>query len=57
MFGDALNKKRKIITDTNIEKKRNYGFEVGKLKMTYRIVTPIFKDGNYIGSVELVMGT
>ncbi|MCD6172398.1 MAG: EAL domain-containing protein [Sulfurimonas sp.] len=52
MFGDALNKKRKIITDTNIEKKRNYGFEVGKLKMTYRIVTPIFKDGNYIGSVE-----
>ena len=27
-------------------------YEVGKLKMTYRIVTPIFKDGDYVGLVE-----
>jgi len=53
MFGDALNKKRKIIIDTNIDKSRKYGFEIGKLKMTYRIVTPIFKDNKYLGLVEL----
>ncbi len=52
MFGDSLNKKRKIIIDTNNDKQRKLGFEIGKLKMTYRIVTPIFKDGNYLGLVE-----
>lgn len=53
MFGDQLNVKRKIISDTNIVKKRQYGFEIDKLKMTYRIVTPIFKDNKYLGLVEL----
>jgi hypothetical protein len=53
MFGDQLNVKRKMISDTNIVKKRQYGFEIGKLKMTYRIVTPIFKDNKYLGLVEL----
>lgn len=52
MYGDALNKKRKIIIDTNKQKTRNLGFEIGKLKMTYRIVTPIFQDDKYLGLVE-----
>ena len=52
MYGDALNKKRKIIIDTNKQKIRNFGFEIGKLKMTYRIVTPIFKGDKYLGLVE-----
>lgn len=52
MYGDALNKKRKIIIDTNEKKKRLFGFEIGKLKMSYRIVTPIFHDNKYIGLVE-----
>ena len=53
MYGDKLNKKRKIIIDTNHLKKRQYGFEVGKLKMTYRVVTPIFYKGEHIGLVEI----
>ena len=53
MFGDSLNKNRKIIIDTNRDKNRKYGFEVGKLKMTYRVVTPIFKGKKYLGCVEL----
>jgi signal transduction histidine kinase len=53
MFGDKLNKKRKIILDTIATKKRQYGFEVGKLKMTYRVVTPIFYKQKFIGVVEV----
>ncbi|MCK5110626.1 MAG: hypothetical protein KAQ94_03820 [Arcobacteraceae bacterium] len=53
MFGDKLNKKRKIILDTISTQKRQYGFEVGKLKMTYRVVTPIFYDKKLIGIVEV----
>ncbi|WP_457597802.1 EAL domain-containing protein [Hydrogenimonas sp.] len=53
VFGDELNKKRRIIVDTNIEKKRHFGFEVGKYEMTYRIVLPIFYKNEYIGLVEL----
>ncbi|WP_200764055.1 EAL domain-containing protein [Nitrosophilus alvini] len=52
MYGDKLNKKRKIIIDTNREKIKHYGFEVGKLKMTYRIVLPIFYQNEYLGLVE-----
>ena len=53
MFGDKLNKKRKIILDTISTQKRQYGFEVGKLKMTYRVVTPIFYNNKLIGVVEI----
>ncbi len=53
MFGDALNKKRKIILDTLETKEKQYGFEVGKLKMTYRVVTPIFYNNNFLGVVEV----
>ncbi len=53
MYGDKLNQKRKIIIDTNRLKVRHYGFEVGKLKMTYRVVTPIFHNGEHIGLIEI----
>ena len=53
MFGDLLHENRKIIIDTNRFRERTYGFEVGKLKMTYRVVTPIFYQDNYIGLVEI----
>jgi PAS domain S-box-containing protein len=53
MYGDALNKKRKIILDTIAMQKRQYGFEVGKLKMTYRVVTPIFLNDVFLGVVEV----
>ncbi len=53
MYGDKLNKKRKIIIDTNQLRKNHFGFEVGKLKMTYRVVLPIFYLKKYIGLVEV----
>ena len=53
MFGDKLNKKRAIILDTNKLQQRHSGFEIGKLKMTYRVVTPIFYEDKHIGLVEV----
>jgi len=53
MYGDPLNKKRKIIIDVNEKKERLFGFEIGKLKMSYRVVTPIFYKNSYIGLVEV----
>ena len=53
MYGDKLNKKRTIITDVNTQQKKLFGFEIGKLKMSYRIVTPIFHNSKYIGLVEV----
>jgi len=57
MFGDKLNKKRTIILDTARLQKRLFGFEIGKLKMSYRIVTPIFYKNKYIGLVEVGIST
>ncbi len=52
-FGDTLNKKRKLIIDTNTFQRSFSGFEVGKLKVTYRITKPIFYKNKYVGNVEL----
>lgn len=53
LYGDALNISRKIIIDSNRYKKRLYGFEVGKLQMVYRVVSPIFYQGEYLGLIEI----
>jgi|GEM_PF-1136959 len=52
-FGDMLNEKRSLITDTNFLQRSLSGFEVGNLEMTYRITKPIFYDNVYVGNVEL----
>ncbi len=53
LYGDMLHKGRKIIISTNKKNISHYGFEVGKLGMTYRLVSPIFYQDKYIGSLEL----
>ena len=52
-FGDTLNEKRVLITDTNTLHRSFSGFEVGKLEMTYRITKPIFHNDVYVGNIEL----
>lgn len=52
-YGDTLNKKRKLIIDTNNVQRSFSGFEVGKLEMTYRITKAIFYENRYVGNVEL----
>lgn len=52
-YGDKLNEKRTLITDTNILQRSFSGFEVGKFEMTYRITKPIFYNNEYVGNVEL----
>lgn len=52
-YGDKLNKKRKLIVDTNRMKKSLHGFEVGKLDMTFRVTQPIFHENKYVGNVEI----
>ncbi len=53
MYGDMLEPSRKLIIHTNETKKVSSGFEIGKLQMTYRLVTPIFNKEKYLGSLEL----
>jgi len=53
MFGDALHPSRKGILKTNKEHTYQSGFEVGKLKGAYRVITPIFHKHRYVGSLEL----
>lgn len=53
MYGDKLEDGRKIIFDTIQTQKVQYGFEIGKLSMTFRIVVPIFYDNNFIGLLEV----
>jgi hypothetical protein len=57
MYGDKLNKNRTIILDVARLKTRLFGFEIGKLKMSYRIVTPIFYNKKYVGLVEVGIST
>jgi EAL domain-containing protein (putative c-di-GMP-specific phosphodiesterase class I)/GGDEF domain-containing protein len=52
-YGDTLNKKRKLILDTNTMHKSFSGFEVGKLEMTYRTTQAIFYKNKYVGNVEI----
>ncbi len=52
-YGDALNKKRTIILDTDERKASLSGFEVGKLAITYRVTHPIFCKNEYVGNVEI----
>lgn len=51
--GDTVNKKRKLIIDTNTMQRSFSGFEVGKLEMTYRTTEAIFYKNRYVGNVEL----
>ena len=53
MFGDEINIKREMIIDSNRLQKAHHGFEVGKLAMSYRIVTPISYNGKHIGVLEI----
>lgn len=53
MYGDSLNNERKIILDTISTQKRQYGFEVGKFELSYRVVTPLFYKNIFIGIVEI----
>lgn len=53
MYADKLENDRKIIFDTIETQKTQYGFEVGKLSMAFRVVIPIFYDNNFIGLVEV----
>lgn len=52
-YGDALDKKRTIILDTDERKESLSGFEVGKLAITYRVTHPIFCKNEYVGNVEI----
>ena len=57
MFGDSLHPSRSIIIKTNKDKTSHTGFEIGKLEMAYRAVTPIFYEEKYVGSLELGVDT
>ncbi|MDO8454514.1 MAG: EAL domain-containing protein [Sulfurimonas sp.] len=52
-YGDKINEKRKLITDTDRLQTSLNGFEVGKYEMTYRITKPLFHNGKYVGNVEI----
>lgn len=51
-FGDYLGGIRPIIVKTNITKKENFGLEVGKHGVSYRVVFPVFYKDEYVGAFE-----
>ena len=52
-YGDNLAEARPIIKRVNDEKVHMHGFEEGKTSHAFREVYPIYKDGKYIGAVEI----
>ena len=53
MFGDSLHSAREMIFQTNKDKTSHTGFEIGKLEMVYRLVTPVFYNKKYLGTLEI----
>ncbi len=52
-FGDNLTQIRPMIKDIVTNHKQISGYESGKHSNAYRIITPIFKDDKYIGSLGI----
>ncbi len=53
MFGDEIYITGEFYIYSNRLQKAHHGFEVGKLAMSYRIVTPISYNGKHIGVLEI----
>jgi len=53
LYGDDLSTFRPILVQENQERKKLYGLESGKHGIFYRIVIPVYKGSQYIGSMEL----
>ncbi len=54
-FGDDLTQKRPTIVKTNATKAPVFGLDIGVFGLGLRGLTPVFKDGEHIGSVEFGM--
>ncbi len=52
IHGDDLSDIRPIVREVNITHKQRAGYEVGKIGLFYRVVQPVFKDGEYLGALE-----
>ena len=53
VYGDDLRTFRPMIVKENELRTRLYGLETGKHGVLYRIVLPVYKNGLFIGSMEL----
>lgn len=51
-YGDDLTKKRPIVSYANKTKKQQYGFEVGKNGIVYRITAPFIHKDKHVGVLE-----
>lgn len=52
-FGDDLTKTRPMITGVHQTRRSLSGYEIGKHGLFYRVATPLFFHGEYIGALEL----
>lgn len=53
-FGDKIAQERAYIAWVHKTQKRVYGFEKGRIDTPfYRVIEPLFVDGEYIGAVEI----
>jgi PAS domain-containing protein len=52
-YGDDLKEIRPIIAKVNKTKMPHTGFEIGRTKVAYRVVYPIFKNEKYLGAIEI----
>jgi len=52
-YGDDLSNKRYSVKTTNLSKKKQTGFEQGKLLSSFRYVFPLIYNNIHLGSVEI----
>jgi len=56
-YGDSLAAIRPMMVETNIQKMYMHGFEEGKTSHAFREVFPLYKDGKYIGAMEVLFSS
>ncbi len=52
IHGDELAEIRPIVREVNTVRKQRTGYEVGKMGLFYRVIQPVFKEGEYLGALE-----
>lgn len=55
LFGDDLSKMRPTIVDANKDKKEIIGLEEGKNGYAFRVLSPIYSEGDFVGVIDMGM--
>jgi len=51
-YGDFIAKRRPMVAQVHAKKEPVFGYEAGIYSFSYRVLHPIFEEGNYLGALE-----